>query len=698
MQGASESPPADETRVVVLPGTAADGIAIGRLLDACRLTCLVVPSVQAVCAAVGKGAGVLVIAEEMLDADGADLIECIGAQPVWSDLPVILLSSSGSPESATLPAVAPQLGNVSVVERPVGMSTLVSLIRSSLRARGRQYQVREHLARQEDAQRAIREAQQRFRLLVDNIKDYAIFMIDPEGRVASWNSGAEHTLGYSSEEILGQPAARFFVPEGPGDDMLAREMQQARVAGRATSTGWRARKNGERLYVEGVLSAVRDDEGRLLGYAKLMKDVTARRRIEAEREQLLQSERAARGEAERTSRVKDEFLATLGHELRTPLNAILGWSQVLRRVGGGNAELAQGLMVIERNARAQAQIIEDLLDMSSIISGKVRLDMRTVDLPSVLEASVNAVKPAAEAKGIELELALDVTTHAVRADPNRLQQVFWNLLTNAVKFTPKGGRVSVTLERVNAQMKVSVADTGEGIDAAFLPYIFERFRQADASASRRHGGLGLGLSIVKQLIELHGGSINASSDGNGAGSTFTVELPALALDVDAAARSASRHQPSRSMAEQSDAYARTADLGGVRVLVVDDEPDARSLIERLLEDCDATVTTAASASEALEHVAREAPDVLLSDIGMPAEDGYSLMRRIRNLTGEASRVPAIALTAYARSEDRDKALQAGYQMHLAKPVEPVKLIEMVTSLVTRRRRYPPNVRDGSPSS
>ncbi|HET7609350.1 MAG TPA: ATP-binding protein, partial [Gammaproteobacteria bacterium] len=357
------------------------------------------------------------------------------------------------------------------------------------------------------------------------------------------------------------------------------------------------------------------------------------------------------------------------------------------------------LKVIERNARAQAQIIEDLLDMSSIISGKVRLEMRAVDLPSVLEASVNAVRPAAEAKGIELALALDATTHALRADPNRLQQVFWNLLTNAVKFTPKGGRVSVTLERVNAHMKVTVADNGEGIDAAFLPYIFERFRQADASASRRHGGLGLGLSIVKQLVELHGGSINASSDGNGAGSTFTVELPAMALELDAAGLSAPRHQSSRSMAEQSDAYARTADLGGVRVLVVDDEPDARSLIERLLEDCDATVTTAASASEALEHVAREAPDVLLSDIGMPAEDGYSLMRRIRNLTGEASRVPAIALTAYARSEDRDKALQAGYQMHLAKPVEPVKLIEMVASLVTRRRRYPPNVRErGSPSS
>ena len=669
-------------RVVVLPATAADGVAIRRLLDSCKLPCLVVPSVEAVCEALRSGAGTLVIAEERLDTEDAHLIECIRTQPVWSDLPVILLSSSGRSESA-LPEVVPQLGNVSVVERPVRMSTLVSLIRSSLRARGRQYQVREHLAQQEDAQRAIREAQQRVRLLVENIKDYAIFMIDTEGRVASWNSGAEHTLGYSSDEILGEPASRFFVPEGPGDDVLAREMKEAQARGRAASTGWRARKNGEHLYVEGVLSAVRDDEGRLLGYAKLMKDVTDKRRIEAEREQLLQSERAARGEAERTSRMKDEFLATLGHELRTPLNAILGWSQVLRRIGGGNAELGEGLKVIERNARAQAQIIEDLLDMSSIISGKVRLEMRGVDVASILEASVNAVRPAAEAKGIELTLVLD-PTGAVRADPNRLQQVFWNLLTNAVKFTPKAGRVSVALERVNSHLKVSVTDTGEGIDPAFLPHVFERFRQADASTSRRHGGLGLGLSIAKQLVELHGGSIHASSHGHGTGSTFTVELPAMVLDVDAAGRSGPRQQPSHSIAEQLDAYAPAAKLGGVRVLVVDDEPDARSLIERLLEDCEATVTTAGSANEALEQVAREAPDVLLSDIGMPTEDGYSLMRRIRSLSGEASRIPAIALTAYARAEDRVKALQAGYQMHLSKPVEPVKLIEMVASLVKPR--------------
>jgi PAS domain S-box-containing protein len=675
-----QSPPNDELRVLALPATAADGVAIRKLLDSIGIRCLLLRDVAAVCDAMDAGAGALLMAEEMLAAGYQSLVECIRAQPVWSDLPVLLLSSSARSESTTVAEIVPLLGNVSVVERPVRMSTLVSLVRSSLRARGRQYQVRAHLAQQEQAQKTIREAQERFRLLVDNIKDYAIFMIDTEGRVASWNSGAEHMLGYSSNEIVKQPAACFFGADGAGECALVREMREAQATGRATSTGWRARKNGALLYVEGVLSAVRDEEGRLLGYAKLMKDVTEKRRIEGEREQLLQSERAARSEAERSSRMKDEFLATLGHELRTPLNAILGWSEVLRRTGSASGELAEGLRVIERNARAQAQIIEDLLDMSSIISGKVRLEMRKVDLASVIEASVNAVRPAAETKGIELKVAVDTTSGPVRGDPNRLQQVFWNLLTNAVKFTAKAGCVSVTLGSDRSQLKVTVADDGEGIDQAFLPYVFERFRQADASTSRRHGGLGLGLSIVKQLVELHGGSITAFSYGTGKGSTFTVKLPVMAV-AESAARNGLRSYASRSASDQADTYEQLEDLEGVHVLVVDDEPDARSLIERLLQECEATVTTAGSASEAFEHVAREAPDVLLSDIGMPKEDGYSLMRRIRKLSGAASRVPAIALTAYARAEDRTKALQAGYQMHLTKPVEPATLIATVARLV-----------------
>jgi PAS domain S-box-containing protein len=668
----------DESRALVLPATTADGAAIQKVLHACGIPCRVLRSVAAVCEAMRDGVGTILIAEEALVEDPALLIECVGAQEVWSDVPLIVLSPSGR-ESMALAALIPQLGNASVIERPVRASTLVTAIRSSLRARARQYEVRAYLAEQEEAQRVIREAEQRFRLLVENVRDYAIFMLDLAGRVTSWNSGAQQLLGYAAQEALGQPAARFFEDEG---DTLAREMEDARSSGRATSSGLRVRKDGSRLFVEGVLTAVHDDQGHLIGYAKLMKDVTDKRRIEAEREQLLQSERAARSEAERSGRMKDEFLATLGHELRTPLNAMLGWAQVLRRTHALNGELAEGIDIIERNARAQSQIIADLLDMSGIISGKVRLEMQVVDLASILESSVNAVRPAAQAKSIRLEVRRDDGAANVRGAPNRLQQVFWNLLTNAVKFTPKEGEVCVTLAHVNSHLEVRVSDTGEGIDRDFLPHVFERFRQADASTTRRHGGLGLGLSIVRQLVELHGGDVTALSDGAGQGSTFRVVLPPATSTVFAPATdTASQHRAATPAAQIS--VAPTTRLQGVKVLVVDDEPDARSLIERLLHECDATVTTAASANEALEVLAREQPDILISDIGMPKEDGYSLMRRVRKLEGETGRLPAIALTAYARAEDRLKAIEAGYQLHLEKPVEASTLISMVETLSKR---------------
>ena len=679
MQESSPWGTIDEFCVLVVPATTADAVAIEKLLRAYALSCRVLPSTAALCDALRGAAGVVVIAEEPLVQDSELLVERIRAQEVWSDIPVIVLSRAGL-ESAALAEIVPRLGNVSVIERPVRMSTLVTLISSSLRARTRQYQVRAHLAQQEEARRTIQEAEQRFRLLVENIEDYAIFMLDTEGRVTSWNSGAEQMLGYTVDEVLGQPAARFFVK---GDDVLEREMQEAQATGRATSTGWRVRKDAGHRYVEGLLNAVRDDDGRLLGYAKLMKDVTDKRRAEAEREHLLLSERAARSEAERASRMKDEFLATLGHELRTPLNAILGWSQVLRCLPGANPEIDDGLKVIERNARAQAQIIEDLLDMSSIISGKVRLDMQKVELASIVTAAINGVRPAAAAKGIHLVERIQPLARPVSGDPNRLQQVFWNLLTNAVKFTPEGGQVAVTLERKGTHAAVCVADNGSGIDDAFLPHVFERFRQADASASRRHGGLGLGLSIVKQLVELHGGVVSAASDGKDKGSRFTVELPLAAVDTYAVEAAAGREPRPSALSSDIAAPLPRANLKGVRVLVVDDEPDARDLVERLLTECAAIVTTAASASEALQQVTREKPDVLVSDIGMPEEDGYTLMRWIRKLDGDRGDIPAIAFTAYARAEDRTKAMQAGYQLHLAKPVEPAKLIAMVAKLAKR---------------
>jgi PAS domain S-box-containing protein len=671
-----------ETRVLILPPTGADGLAMGKLFGAYRIAFAICKTSLEVCVTQRAGAGTLIVSEEALLADPSELLACIADQPVWSDLPVIVLSRSGR-ESIALAEVIPRLGNVSVVERPVRTSTLMALVRSTLRARERQYQVREYLAEQERTQKVIRDAERRYRSLLDNITDYAIFMTDSQGRVNSWNGGAGAIVGYSGEEILGQSVDLLSTGEDLEAGTLNREMREAASTGRVTSARWRLRKDGRRVFIEGVMVAVRDETDRLLGFAHFLRDVTEKHRIEVEREQLLDSERAARTQAEHASRTKDEFLATLSHELRTPLNAVLGWTQVLRRSPNLPPEAVDGLTVIERNARSQAQIIEDLLDMSSIISGKVRLDVQQLDLSSIVKATIETVKPAALARGIRLQVMLDPLAGPVRGDPNRLQQVFWNLLTNAIKFTHKDGRVTVTLARVNSHLEVEVSDDGEGIDPAFLPHVFDRFRQADASSARRHGGLGLGLSIVKQLVELHGGAISAKSAGRDLGSTFRVSLPLMATIEDALEKDVARQHPKRSASLSALEEMVPSDLTGLKVLVVDDEPDARSLIQRLLQDCHASVVTAGSAEEAVQILLRDIPDVLVSDIGMPGEDGFTLIRRIRLLTGASALVPAIALTAYARIEDRVKAIHAGFQMHLSKPVEPIELVAMVKSLAER---------------
>jgi len=404
-------------------------------------------------------------------------------------------------------------------------------------------------------------------------------------------------------------------------------------------------------------------------------------RAAEERKALLDAERSARAAAERASVMKDEFLATLSHELRTPLNAILGWAQILSTTPPEDDDLREGLSVIERNARAQTQLIEDLLDMSRIISGKLRLDVQRVDLRSVIEDAVAAVRHSAEAKDIRLQVVLDPAAGPVQGDPNRLQQCFWNLLSNSIKFTTKGGKVKIALSRVNSHLEVCVSDSGQGIVAEFLPYVFERFRQADGSITRRHGGLGLGLSIVKHLIELHGGSIQARSEGEGQGATFTVELPLMVIhSVDPA--TLREHPRSATAPVLSDDF---PSLDGITVLVVDDDPDARQLLRRVLGERGARVLVAATSPEGIELLQRERPDMLLSDIGMPGEDGYALIRKVRQLPVEkGGRTPAAALTAFARTEDRTRALRAGYQAHIAKPVEAAELIALVASFTNRR--------------
>ena len=413
-------------------------------------------------------------------------------------------------------------------------------------------------------------------------------------------------------------------------------------------------------------------------------DVDDYKRLEDDRSRLLESERAARAEAERTSHMKDEFLATLSHELRTPLNAILGWAQVLRGGAANPEDMEEGMATIERNARSQKQIIDDLLDMSAIIAGKVRMDVQRVDLAPVIAAVIATVRPAADAKGLRLQPVLDPRARPVSGDPNRLQQIFWNLLTNAIKFTPKGGRVQVLLERVNSHLEISFIDSGEGINPEFLPHVFDRFRQEDASVSRRHGGMGLGLAITKQLVELHGGTVRAKSGGSDQGATFIVALPLPAIHPEAGTSDGEQDRAHPATENPLRSYLDGEfDLTGLKVLVVDDEADARALLKRVLETCGALVRTAASGEEAMAEIAANPPDLLVSDIGMPGVDGYELIRRIRQLGPAVGKIPALALTAYARSEDRVKAIRAGFQMHVSKPVEAAELLTMVAMLTGR---------------
>jgi PAS domain S-box-containing protein len=440
-------------------------------------------------------------------------------------------------------------------------------------------------------------------------------------------------------------------------------------------------------------AAIAIDKARL--FQGLQQELEARRKAEealraseaqlkqvvAEREQLLQSERYARSEAERLGHMKDEFLATLSHELRTPLNAIQGWATLLRQRDVMPDDRTRGLEAIDRNVRAQAQIVSDLLDMSRIISGKIHLEVQLISLHEVINNAIESVRASADAKKIRIRTLLDSSVGFVRGDPNRLQQILWNLLSNALKFTPAGGRVQVILERVNSHVELVVEDTGVGIAPEFLPFVFERFRQADAALTRRHGGLGIGLSIVKTLVELHGGSVRVKSAGENQGASFAIALPVSPVtgqEVERSQRLPVLNDPLEAI--------ELPRLDETTLLIVDDEPDGRQLMVRILEGRGAKVTAVAGGAAALELLKSQEFDILVSDIGMPDLDGYELMRRVRLLdSNREGPIPAIAVTAYARAEDRQRSLLAGYQMHLAKPIEARELVAGIASLLHLRR-------------
>jgi PAS domain S-box-containing protein len=502
--------------------------------------------------------------------------------------------------------------------------------------------------------------------------DDAIISKTLEGIITSWNKGAERIFGYTADEVIGQPVT-ILIPKGQEDEepaILARLRAGERIEHYETV---RVRKDGTRIDISLTVSPIKGPNGDIIGASKIARDITEQRQA---RKQLDEAYR----QAEESSRLKEEFLATISHELRTPLSAILGWARMLRLGQLSKENAAKALDTIERNARAQAQLIDDLLDVSRIVTGKLRMDVRPSDPNSFIDAAVEAVRPAAEAKGVRVQKVIDTGLLSIPGDPVRLQQVIWNLLSNAIKFTPRGGRVQIRSERVNSHLEIVVSDTGQGISPDFLPHVFDRFRQADQKTSRQHGGMGLGLAIVRHLVELHGGNVSATSEGEGQGATFTVRLPISPIyQVDPSG--ARVHPAARDLLPANDIMER---LDGLRILIVDDEPDTRDLLRQGLEYCGANVRVAGSAAEAVDSIVAEIPDILISDIGMPGIDGYDLIRQIRELPAEAGgKVAAVALTAYTRVEDRLQALRAGYDMHVPKPVELAELVAVAASVARR---------------
>lgn len=528
------------------------------------------------------------------------------------------------------------------------------------------------LARDVSGREQTERAARRLAAIVESSED-AIVSKDLNGIITSWNLAAERMFGYTSAEMVGE-SIRTIIPadhQDEEDDVLARIRRGDSVKHFETI---RRRKDGSLVPVSLTISPIHDSNGLIVGASKIARDITERRQGEAERARLLWM-------AQEASRLKDEFLATLSHELRTPLNAILGYARMMRTGIIGADKQAHAIEVVERNATSLNQIVEDVLDVSRIVSGKMHLNVQPVDLSEIVHAAVEVVMPAADAKGIVIDTS-GVTAAPIHGDPERLRQVVWNLAANAVKFTGPGGTVRVRIDRDDVQVVLTVIDTGIGISGEFLPFVFDRFRQADSKMSREQGGLGLGLGIARQLVEMHGGTIRAASDGHGQGSTFTVVLPARL------AAPAPQGLPSElPRASRDGGRAVIPDLRDIRVLLVDDDRDALGMVREILEATGAQVSVANSGAAALNVLASVRPDVLIADLGMPKMDGFELIARVRQNADMALRdVPAAALTAYARSDDRAKALRSGFQIHLAKPIDPAELMTAIASLAELRRQ------------
>jgi len=657
----------EDAYVLLLVTTKRDTEITQRLLRGVGLVAHACEKMADLTAGLVQNASALLLTEEVLT--GVDLNEFAAlVRPLTDqiDLPCVLLTKGG-PHSDIASALLGKLLNLTILERPAPVSSIISAVQSAVRVKKRQREMIQQMNRIRDLQAQLTVALDASELgtfhcelplgkMVWNTRLKAHFWLPPDVEV---NIDVFYSILHKDDLKRVRIALEASVASGDRYDIEYRTVSP----------------KGEIRWIRASGQVSVDQKGNPLQFSGTTQDITRRKKLEEERDQLLGSERAARVESERANRLKDEFLATLSHELRTPLNSIMGWVELLKYESDNPETIKEGMAVIDRNVRVQTQLIDDLLDVSRIISGKVRLDVKPLDFTDVIRAAVETVRPTALTKGVKLEAIILDQSPPVSGDAGRLQQVVWNLLTNAIKFTPRGGKVQLTLEKRASSLALIVADTGEGIPPDFLPHVFERFRQADGSPSRNYGGLGLGLSIVKTLTEMHGGTVAVASKGKGEGATFSIILPlrlARAEDVEKVKGKESK--------APFEVPGSRPDLSGLTILVIDDEADARGMMHRLLTTCHALSVEAGSVEVAHKMINEFHPDLILSDIGMPGTDGYQFIREARR-RGVAT--PAVALTAFARSEDRVRSIQAGYQAHLTKPIEPTELLTVVASLSGR---------------
>lgn len=592
----------------------------------------------------------IILDVQLPDISGFEICDRLKNDPKTASIPILNMSAAYTTSQDKVQGM--NAGADAYLVQPVEPLELIATVQALLRL--------------SEAERSAKQLADEWQITFDAIND-GICLLDQDGIVIRCNRALIEFLNL--DRLVGARYETLAAPLAELDRELfdrLRQTKQRQTAEFLLNNCWIS------LQVDPILDSLENFTGAVF----LLSDITQRKRVEAERSLLLVREQEARERSESANRLKDEFLATISHELRSPLNSMLGWLTLLRTTAMSESRRSQAMETIERNARSQAQLVEDLLDVSRIIQGKLRLNIRTIELTAVIQTAIETLRPAANAKNIALESTLDRDAGTIAGDPDRLQQVIWNLLSNAVKFTPSGGQVRVRLERVDTHVKISVHDTGMGISPKFLPHVFDRFQQADGSMTRSYSGLGLGLAIARHLVELHGGYIQADSPGENQGATFTVQLPLIS---ERSSISDFDPPPISSILETNDLPC----LEGIRVLIVDDEEDARDYLMALLQTCSATVTAVSSSLAALEALSNSTFDVLLSDIGMPNEDGYSLLRKVRS---QGVTIPAAALTAYARAEDRTQAILSGFQAHLPKPIEPLELVTVVASLVDRIAR------------